>query len=101
MLWFILHRIFQLLPSSVEQKTRDFTTFLIGTILYATLYSYFKTYNPESLFLTCFLNFTMYIVIADAFVMAVIYKNHHNKNIFTEMTEIVSNIDVNEKELKE
>ena len=87
MLWFTIHHIFQLLPSSIETKTRDLSTFLFGTFLYAFLYSYFKTYGQDHPFLTCFLNFTLYIILADAFVMGVIYKNFYRQTIFTEVKE--------------
>ncbi len=91
MIWFLIHNIVQLFPSDNNQK-KNLTTFLLGVVIYTILYSWIGTLTYENnKFLFTFFNFFFYIVLADAFSMAVIYKNYYNTTILTEIKDVVVN----------
>jgi len=72
----------------MENQTRNLTTFLTGTVLYVLFYSYVGSIDFNSnLFLKRLFNFFIYIVIADGFAMAILYKNFYKQTIFTEVNE--------------
>jgi len=87
MLWYSLHSFLNLFENVIQDKTRNFTTFLVGVVLYTLFYTYFGTYGPEFPFISSFLKYAMYIILADGFVMAIIYKNYYNQTILTEVGE--------------
>ena len=87
MLWYSIHNFLNLFENVIQNKTRNFITFLLGVVLYTLFYSYFGTYGPEYPFLSQFLKYAMYIILADGFVMAIIYKNFYNQTILTEVNE--------------
>jgi hypothetical protein len=72
----------------MENQTRNLTTFLSGTVIYVLLYSYIGSIdlhtNP---FLFKLFGFFMYIITADGFAMAILYKNFYKQTIFTEVNE--------------
>lgn len=101
MIWYLLHNIMNLFDSVIENKTRNFTTFLVGVVLYTLFYTYFGTYGPDYPFLSSFLKYAMYIILADGFVMAIIYKNFYKQTIFTEVNETLgANKPINETKNK-
>jgi len=87
MLWYSIHSFLNLFEHVIQDKTRNFTTFLLGVVLYTLFYTYFGTYGPEFPFICSFLKYAMYIILADGFVMAIIYKNYYNQTILTEVGE--------------
>ena len=87
MLWYSIHSFLNLFEHVIQDKTRNFTTFLLGVVLYTLFYTYFGTYGPEFPFISSFLKYAIYIILADGFVMAIIYKNYYNQTILTEVGE--------------
>ena len=87
MLWYSIHSFLNLFEHIIQDKTRNFTTFLLGVVLYTLFYTYFGTYGPEFPFISSFLKYAIYIILADGFVMAIIYKNYYNQTILTEVGE--------------
>ncbi len=87
MLWYSIHSFLNLFEHVIQDKTRNFITFLLGVVLYTLFYTYFGTYGPEFPFISSFLKYAMYIILADGFVMAIIYKNYYNQTILTEVGE--------------
>lgn len=89
MLWFIIHHLVHLLPFG-ENQTKNLFTFVFGTLLYTILYSYFGAINKETnAFIFMLFNYFSYIVLADGFSMAIIYKNYYKTTIFTEIKETI------------
>lgn len=87
MIWFIIHNFLKNFVS-LENQTRNLTTFLTGTVLYVLFYSYVGSVDFNSnLFLKRLFGFFIYIVIADGFAMAILYKNFYKQTIFTEVNE--------------
>lgn len=87
MIWFIIHNFLKRY-GSMENQTRNLTTFLIGTILYVLFYSYVGSLDlTKNKFIQLFFNFFIYIVLADGFAMAIIYKNFYKHTIFNEVKE--------------
>jgi hypothetical protein len=87
MLWFTIHNFLKNF-TSMENQNRNLTTFLTGTVLYVLFYSYAGSFdfNNNPFFKRLF-GFFIYIVIADGFAMAILYKNFYKKTIFTEVQE--------------
>ncbi len=89
MLWFLIHHLVHLLPFG-ENQTKNLFTFVFGTLLYTILYSYFGAINKETnAFIFMLFNYFAYIVLADGFSMAIIYKNYYKTTIFTEIKETI------------
>lgn len=89
MIWFIIHNILKSF-CSMENQTRNLTTFLTGTVLYALFYSYVGSIDFNSnLFLKRLFGFFIYIVMADGFSMAILYKNFYKQTIFKEVEETI------------
>lgn len=89
MLWFLIHHLVHLLPFG-ENQTKNLFTFVFGTLLYTILYSYFGAINKETnAFIFMLFNYFSYIVLADGFSMAIIYKNYYKTTIFTEIKETI------------
>ena len=87
MLWFIIHNFLKNF-SSMENQTRNLTTFLTGTVLYVLFYSYAGSFNfIDNPFFKRLFGFFIYIVIADGFAMAILYKNFYKQTIFKEVEE--------------
>jgi hypothetical protein len=87
MLWFTIHNILKTF-SSMENQTRNLTTFLTGTVLYVLFYSYAGSFDfIDNSFLKNLFGFFIYIIIADGFAMAILYKNFYKQTIFTEVKE--------------
>lgn len=87
MLWFIIHNFLKNF-TSMENQTRNLTTFLTGTVLYVLFYSYAGSFDfIDNPFLKRLFGFFIYIVIADGFAMAILYKNFYKQTIFTEVEE--------------
>ncbi len=87
MLWFLLHQVLKVFPFGDDQ-TKNLTTFLVGTVIYTLFYSYIGSLDFQSnQFFKVFFNFFFYIVLADAFAMAVVYKNYYKHTILTEVKE--------------
>jgi hypothetical protein len=70
-----------------ENQTRNLTTFLLGTLLYVFIYSYTGSLINISSFFKNLFGFFIYIIIADAFAMGILYKNAYNQTILTEIKE--------------
>jgi hypothetical protein len=95
MLWFLTHQLMQNFES-VENQTKNLTTFLFGVTVYTLIYSYVGSCDFSSnLFLKSFFGFFYYIILADAFAMAIIYKNYYKQTIFTEVKETVGSKEIN------
>ena len=91
MLWFIIHHFLQLF-SFMENQNRNLTTFLTGTVLYVLFYSYVGSLDlTGNAFFKMLFGFFYYIVMADGFAMAIIYKNFYKQTIFTEVRETFGN----------
>ena len=91
MLWFILHNIIHLF-SFGENQTKNLFTFLIGVVSYTFIYTWLGSINKEdNVFIFTLFNYFSYIILADAFAMAVIYKNYYKSSIIGEATEVFSN----------
>lgn len=89
MLWFIIHHIVQTLISASDQ-TKNLITFLSGTVFYTLLYAYLGALDyANNKFGKYLFNFFIYIVIADAIAIAIIYKNFYKQTIFNEVTEVM------------
>ena len=84
MFWFIIHNILKSF-SSMENQTRNLTTYLSGTFLYVLFYSYTGSivFNNNSFFK----EFFIYIMIADAFSMAILYKDLYEEIINKQTTD--------------
>lgn len=87
MLWYCIHNILKLVSPTMESQHRNLTTFLTGVVLYTLFYSYVGTLGTEHSFLSVFFKYSIYIVIADAFAMAILYKNYYHHSIFKEVEE--------------
>ena len=100
MLWFTIHHImknFELM----ENQTRNLTTFLTGVVIYTLFYTYLGSLDfTQNVFLKSLFGFFHYIILADAFAMAVIYKNFYKTTIFNEVRETIGSNTLNE-EVKE
>jgi hypothetical protein len=87
MLWFTIHHLVQNIVSA-EDQTKNLITFLSGTVIYTLFYSYLSSFDfSVHLFLRGLFNFFGYVILADAFAMAIIYKNYYKQTIFTEVKE--------------
>ena len=87
MLWFIIHNFLKNF-TAMENQTRNLTTFLTGTVLYVLFYSYAGSFDfIDNAFLKRLFGFFIYIVMADGFAMAILYKNFYKQTIFTEVNE--------------
>lgn len=89
MIWYTLHNILKTLFPNMEQQHRHLTSFLIGVILYTLFYSYVGTLGREHTFLNVFFKYSVYILISDAFAMAILYKNFYKRTIFKEVEETI------------
>jgi len=87
MIWYTIHNILKTFFPDMEPQHRNLTTFITGVVLYTLFYSYVGTLGNEHIFLNIFLKYSMYIVLADAFGMAILYKNFYKQSIFTEVEE--------------
>ena len=87
MIWYMIHNILKALSPSMESQHRNLTTFLIGVVLYTLFYSYVGTLGREHAFLNVFFKYSTYILLADAFAMAILYKNFYKHTIFNEVRE--------------
>ena len=85
MIWYLLHNSLKVLFPNMEPQHRNLTTFLIGTVLYTLFYSYVGTLGREHTFLNVFFKYSIYILMADAFAMANLYKH----TIFREVEETI------------
>lgn len=93
MFWFLLHNFLQQFtnPNITTDQTRNLTTFVLGTLIHTIVYSYLGSLQLETNpFLKTFHGFYLYIVIADAIAIAIIYKNYYNSTILTEMDGLFS-----------
>lgn len=89
MIWFIIHNFLKNF-TFIENQTKNLTTFLIGIVLYVLFYSYVGSIDfNNNIFLKRLFGFFIYILIADAFSMAIIYKNFYKQTIFTEVKETI------------
>jgi hypothetical protein len=87
MIWFTIHHFLKNF-ASMENQTRNLTTFLTGTVLYVLFYSYAGSFDfIDNPFLKRLFGFFIYIVMADGFAMAILYKNFYKPTIFTEVKE--------------
>ncbi len=90
MIWYIVHNLVQLLPFGSEQNKNLFT-FLIGVVSYTLIYAWFGATNKENnVFIFTLFNYFWYIILADAFAMAIIYKNYYKTSIIGEAKEVFS-----------
>lgn len=87
MIWYIIHNILKTVTPNMEPQSRNLTTFLTGVVLYTLFYSYVGTLGREHTFLNVFFKYSIYILIADAFSMAILYKNFYKQTIFREVEE--------------
>jgi hypothetical protein len=86
---------------SMENQTRNLTTFLTGVVIYTMFYTYLGSLDfSQNVFLKSLFGFFHYIILADAFAMAVIYKNFYKTTIFNEVRETIGSNTLNE-EVKE
>ena len=100
MLWFTIHHIMKTFES-MENQTRNLTTFLTGVVIYTMFYTYLGSLDfTQNVFLKSLFGFFHYIILADAFAMAVIYKNFYKTTIFNEVRETIGSNTLNE-EVKE
>jgi predicted membrane protein len=87
MLWFIFHNIIKQIPS-IDTQTKNLFVFLIGVTVYTFLYSWVGSLSKnDGSFLYFFFNFFSYIILADGFSMAIIYKNYFSRSIFNEVKD--------------
>lgn len=87
MLWFIFHNIIKQIPS-IDTQTKNLFVFLMGVTVYTFLYSWVGSLSKnDGSFLYFFFNFFSYIILADGFSMAIIYKNYFSRSIFNEVKE--------------
>ena len=101
MLWFIIHHIMKAFES-MENQTRNLTTFLTGVVIYTLFYTYLGSLDfSQNVFLKSLFGFFHYIILADAFAMAVIYKNFYKTTIFNEVRETIGSNSLNEEVKKE
>lgn len=91
----------QLLPFGSVQ-TKNLFTFLIGVVSYTLIYSWFGATSKENnLFIFTLFNYFVYIILADAFAMAIIYKNYYKTSIIGEAKEVFSDKSSNFNKLLE
>ncbi len=89
MLWFIIHHIVQSLISASDQ-TKNLITFLSGTVFYTLFYAYLGALDyANHKFGKYLYNFFIYVIIADAIAIAIIYKNFYKQTIINEITEVI------------
>ena len=101
MLWFTIHHIMKAFES-MENQTRNLTTFLTGVVIYTLFYTYLGSLDfSQNVFLKSLFGFFHYIILADAFAMAVIYKNFYKTTIFNEVRETIGSNSLNEPVIKE
>ena len=89
MIWYIIHNILKTIAPNMEPQHRNLTTFLTGVVLYTLFYSYVGTLGREHTFLNVFFKYSVYILMADAFAMAILYKNFYKQTIFKEVEETI------------
>lgn len=88
MLWFTIHNLIHLLPFDSNQNKNLFT-FVVGVVLYTIIYSFLGSLKGDNKpFLTMFFNFFLYIILADGFAMAIIYKNFYKITIMGEVKDV-------------
>lgn len=93
MLWFIIHHIIQNF-SLMSDQTKNLLTFVLGSTLYTLFYSYLGSFDFScNLMFKSLFNFFFYIILADGFAMAIIYKNYYKQTIFTEVRETLGTRD--------
>ena len=88
----MIYNLLKIIAPNMENQHRNLTCFLAGVIIYTLIYSYMGVFAKETnnMFLLSFFYNMWYILLADAFAMAVLYKNYYNKTIFTEVDETFS-----------
>lgn len=87
MLWFLFHNIITNF-TFMEVQSRNLYVFLIGTVFYTLIYSWLGTFSKEqNPFLNSIFNFFLYIILADGFAMAILYKNYFGRPIHSEVKE--------------
>ncbi len=87
MLWYIIHNILKKF-TSMENQTRNLSTFLSGIVLYILFYSYIGAIDFNSnLFLKRFFDLFFFIVIADGLAMVILYNNYYKQKNFKETNE--------------
>ncbi len=101
MIWFILHNTLKQFKI-IGDQTRNLTVFLIGVTLYTFIYAYIgsKHFDKDSFIYRLFM-FFLYIILADGFAMAIIYKNFYGKTILTEMSEVVNVNNINRRNIED
>jgi hypothetical protein len=89
MLWFSLHTILaSIFPYLEGNQTKNLFIFLMGVMFYTFLYTWFGTINrTDNVFIFTLFNYFWYIILADGFSMAIIYKNYFKTSIFREVNE--------------
>jgi len=75
MICYIIHNILKNFTPNMEPQHRNLATFLTGVVSYTLFYSYVGTLGCEHTFLNVFFKYSIYIVMADAFAMAILYKH--------------------------
>ena len=101
MLWFTIHHIMKAFES-MENQTRNLTTFLTGVVIYTLFYTYLGSLDfSQNVFLKSLFGFFHYIILADAFAMAVIYKNFYKTTIFNEVRETIGSNTINKEVVNE
>lgn len=103
MIWYIFHNVINALFPSISVQHRNLSTFLIGVLCYTLIYSYLGTLdkNINNLFLFTFLNYFFYVLLSDAFAMAILYKNFFKTSIINEFREAVGANDLREETIQD
>lgn len=92
MIFYLLHSInHNIIPGNFSNQTRNLLTFLLGVILYTVLWTYLYNHtNNNNLIITSLKWGFSYILIADCFAIAVIYKNYYKKSINNEIKQVIN-----------
>lgn len=90
MIWFCIHNILKCSRIELDNQTRNLTTFLSGIVLYVLFYSYVGSLDLErNVFVKRLFGFFVYILLADAISMSILYKNFYKETIFREIKETI------------
>ena len=85
MLWFVIHNIAKMF--SLENQTRNLAVFLTGVVLYVLFYAYVGSLDLTNPFYIRLFSYFIYIILADGFAMAILYKNGYKQSILMEVNE--------------
>jgi hypothetical protein len=71
----------------LNPQWKDKRKIYLRVLFYTLMYAYYGAFNQDHPFLSHFMRFGIYLIMADGFAMAIIYKNYYGQTILNEVKE--------------